>query len=133
MLIHRLNLRKIQDINMFIKKRTTIFVLSLLLFQVKGFSQKTILSSPDKSLQISMATGTGIHSLVQYNFLKGKETILKKATISFDINSLKSDIFSLIKTERKTVSSTWKAVYGERKTIPDQYNQITFYFMSAAS
>jgi alpha-glucosidase len=37
----------------------------------------------------------------------------------------------LTEVKRKTISSSWQTVYGERKNIPDRYNEVSFQFKSS--
>ena len=107
------------------------FFLFLVLVTEQGLAQNTTLTSPDKKLQVSFSTGHHIQSLVSYNFLSQGDIVLAKANIGFEVNDLTSVEFSLSNTKRKSVTSKWQTVYGDRKVIPDNYNQLVFNFKAA--
>ncbi|MGN6298641.1 MAG: glycoside hydrolase family 97 catalytic domain-containing protein [Ginsengibacter sp.] len=106
-------------------------LISLVLIAVQGFSQKITLSSPDKNIKAIFSYGSNIQSLVSYTLFIGGEQALKKGMIAFDLEALNSATFSLSEVKRKTVLSSWQTVYGERKNIPDKYNEVSFEFKSS--
>ena len=106
--------------------------ISLVLLAEQGFSQNISLSSPAKNLHISFSTGDNINSLITYNITSNGQPILTNAAIAFEINKLADLQFSLARLKKNTVFSSWETVYGERKNIPDNYNQLFFYFKSKA-
>lgn len=64
---------------------------------------------------------------VQYN---GKEIILPSV---IQLSSKQIDFngqFSVTKTEKTTVKTTWRSAFSERSTIPDHYNQLKVYLQS---
>jgi len=90
-------------------------------------NNKVILSSPDGSntLTIYSSWKEGERKLPAIAFKTGSKQILLPSLISisgensFDINNLK------IKTiKRESFSDTWINEFGERREIPDNYNQI---------
>ncbi len=113
------------------KKIQIIVLTSLVLIAVQGFSQKITLSSPDKNIKATFSYGSSIHSLVSYTLFIGRQQALKKGMIAFDMEALNSATFSLSEVKRKTVLSSWQTVYGERKNIPDKYNEVSFEFKSS--
>lgn len=113
------------------KKIQIIMLISLVLIAVQGFSQKITLSSPDKNIKAIFSYGSNIQSLVSYTLFIGGEQALKKGMIAFDLEALNSATFSLSEVKRKTVLSSWQTVYGERKNIPDKYNEVSFEFKSS--
>ena len=106
--------------------------ISLVLLAEQGFSQNISLSSPAKNLHISFSTGDDINSLITYNITSNGQPVLTNAAIAFEINKLADLQFSLARLKKNTVFSSWETVYGERKNIPDNYNQLFFYFKSQA-
>ena len=106
-------------------------LISLVLIAVQGFSQKITLSSPDKNIKATFSYGSSIQSLVSYTLFIGRQQALKKGMIAFDMEALNSANFSLTEVKRKTISSSWQTVYGERKNIPDRYNEVSFQFKSS--
>ena len=116
---------------MSLKKIKIIVLISLVLLAVQGFSQKTTLSSPDKNIKVIFSHSSNILSLVSYTLFIGDEQALKKGMIAFDIKASNAVTFSLSEVKRKTVLSSWQTVYGERKSIPDRYNEVSFHFKSS--
>ncbi|WP_372753461.1 glycoside hydrolase family 97 N-terminal domain-containing protein [Labilibaculum sp.] len=117
-----------------IKNSLCIFLIGLLLV---GCSEQNIeLLSPDGNNTIKVISSiekegkNGFAFSVSY---KGKEIILpsimelRSADIDFN-----SD-FSIVKTEESTVCNEWTAKFGERSTIPDNYNQVKVYFESKSA
>jgi alpha-glucosidase len=115
------------------KKIKIIGSICFILFAVQGFTQKITLLSPDKNIKVIFSNGNNIQSLVSYNLFNGDQQVLKKGMIAFDMKALNSGTFSLSGVKRKAVSSSWQTVYGERKNIPDKYNEVSFYFKSSAN
>jgi len=113
------------------KKIKIIALISLVLIAVQGFSQKITLSSPDKNIKAIFSYGSNIQSLVSYTLFIGRQQALKKGMIAFDMEALNSANFSLTEVKRKTILSFWQTVYGERKNIPDRYNEVSFQFKSS--
>src|SRR5690348_4483036 len=113
------------------KKIKIIALISLVLIEVQGFSQKITLSSPDKNIKAIFSYGSNIQSLVSYTLFIGRQQALKKGMIAFDMEALNSANFSLTEVKRKTILSSWQTVYGERKNIPDRYNEVSFQFKSS--
>jgi len=105
-------------------------LISFALFSVQSFSQTLSLLSPSKNLQVSFFVGKKIDSLVSYRLLSEGQTVLKNGRIRFDIDAFSNIEFALYKVSTNTVLSSWKTVYGERKNIPENYNQVKFYFKS---
>lgn len=107
--------------------------IGLVLLAAQSFSQKVTLRSPDGHIKASFSTGSNSKAVVTYNLFYKKQPLLTNATIALDMEQLSTDGFSLLKIKRNKVSSSWQTVYGERKTIPDNYNQLSFYFTSTVN
>lgn len=108
------------------------FVMTLVLLAGQGFSQKINLSSPDGKLRVSLRTGNNTSSIVSYDLFNTGQPVLKNATVGFDVADVSASTFVFSKVEQKKVSTSWQPVYGERKTIPEKYNQLLFRFYSKA-
>ena len=105
-------------------------MIGLVLLAEQGFSQKVTLASPNENLKISFSTGNSIQTLVSYNIFNEGQPVLNNALIALDIGELSSAKFFLSGVKKNTVFSSWLTVYGERKNIPDNYNQVFFNFKS---
>jgi len=115
---------------MSMKKIKIAMIISLVLIAVQGFSQKITLSSPDKNIKAVLSYGSNIQSLISYTLFIGNQQALKKGMIAFDIEALNSANFSLTEVKRNTILSSWQTVFGERKNIPERYNEVSFQFKS---
>jgi alpha-glucosidase len=113
---------------MTVKKIKAGLSICLVLFMVQGFSQKVMLTSPGRNVKVSFSTGNSIESLISYNMVSEAGLVLKNAVVGLDIKELSSTAFFLFKTKKSAFRTTWQTVYGERKNIPDKYNQVIFYF-----
>jgi alpha-glucosidase len=105
-------------------------MIGLVLLAEQGFSQNITLASPNENLKISFSTGNSIQSLVSYNIFNEDQPVLNNALIAFDIREISSAKFFLSGIKKNTAFSSWLTVYGERKSIPDNYNQVFFNFKS---
>lgn len=108
----------------------TYLLIGLVLLATQGFSQKVTLTSPDGHIKASFSTGNNNKAVVSYNLFYNKQPVLTNATIALDMEQLSTTNFSLSKIKRNKVASSWKTVYGERRVIPENYNQLSFYFTS---
>jgi len=101
-------------------KKLVIFCLLMRALTATGFSQE--LASPDGQILFSYAVDAAANNVLTYTVTyKGRPVILKSV---LGLNSW----FDNVEIEKHTDSSvvhTWAAVYGERSTVKDHYNQKT--------
>ncbi len=109
----------------------SVFLLGLVFFACTG-QRPVELSSPDGSKTIRLFTNESqiINFSVWYD---EKEIILPS-----NLGILSKDIdfngpFSIVNMEESTVENEWTTQFGERSTIPDNYNQIKIYLESKAA
>jgi len=100
------------------------------LFFNHGFSQAIKLESPDRNITATIVPGSNAHSLIDYNLANSAGNIIKNGTIGLDVANIRDSNYSCGKPQRKSASTSWKPVYGERKIIPENYNQVNLTFTS---
>lgn len=110
------------------QKTRSYFLMILVLFAEQGFSQSINLSSPDGKLKVAVRAASQNNALVHYDLFYGGQ-VLKNAAIGFELKALSSS-FSFLGYERSHIASSWQTVYGERKNIPENYNQVLLRFQS---
>lgn len=111
-----------------------IFI-SALLFCPMGNSglaqQQHKLSSPDKNISLQMYPGDDVASLCTYDFSYKKNKMLSRSSIGLESNAnwaaAKWRFTKQIKSSKRT---TWTNNLGERKLVPDNYNQIELSYIS---
>ena len=103
-------------------------MICLVLLAEQGISQSVRLTSPDGKITVALNAGSDAKSLITYNVFWSGETIFRNALIGFEVANITTCSFD--KYERKSISTSWQTVYGERKVIPEKYNELTFHFKS---
>ncbi|WP_121352067.1 glycoside hydrolase family 97 protein [Flavisolibacter nicotianae] len=101
--------------------------ISLVLFSEQGFSQSRNLASPDGRIRLRFSTGRQLNALLSYDLSTG-QPVLQKATIGVAVRELGDAPFALAGVKTKKVSRSWTTVVGERKSIPENYNELQFSF-----
>lgn len=95
----------------------------------KVFCQVIDLSSPDSLLSVQIIPGKDITGLIEYNVDYKKISILKNASVGVSLETDSSaGQFHLSAEKRDSRFQTWETVYGERKYIPQKYNELTLVF-----
>lgn len=120
-----------------VKSFIKLFLLALtLLFQSCTSQKDLVLTSPDgeKSLIVfplnEQLDNSGITFSIKYN---DKDVILPSTiTIKSKEIDFASDL-SVVKTEERSVENEWTNEFGERSTIPDNYNEMKLYLESSTA
>jgi alpha-glucosidase len=110
------------------QKARRYFLMILVLIAEQGFSQPLNLLSPDGKLKVVVHAASQNNVLVYYDLFYGG-AVLKNAAIGFELKALSSS-FTFLRYERRHIASSWQTVYGERKNIPENYNQALLRFQS---
>jgi alpha-glucosidase len=108
-----------------------IFILVILLSA--GCSRKLRLNSPDGRLKMEILPGGGkADSSVASFSLKydGNIVLLPSSLYITTGKSQKADGINLIRIETESISRNWVNNLGERKDVPEAYNQLKLYLMS---
>lgn len=101
--------------------------ISLVLFSEQGFSQSRNLASPDGRIRVHFSAGRQLNALLSYDLSCG-QPLLQKATIGIAVRELGDEPFALATVKTKKVSRSWTTVVGERRSIPENYNELQFSF-----
>jgi alpha-glucosidase len=118
---------------MMMKKGTIPGVLLLLLLLSAGCSRKLKLTSPDGRLKMEIRPGGGrADSSVASFTLKYDRKIILLPSPLFIITekSQKADGINLIRIETESINRNWINNFGEKKDVPEAYNQLKLYLMS---
>lgn len=107
--------------------------LILVLVSGQGFSQSMKLSSPDGKLSVTIRAKKNTDSIISYDLSYGGISILKAASAGFVLKDQPAVALKFLKSTRKTVATSWTPVYGERKSIPDNYQQLTLDFRCSSN
>ena len=106
---------------------SSCLIVCLVLFSERGFSQNMQLNSPDGKVKVNFKTGNQLASLVQYQLSFLGEPVVQNGSIAFEIKG-DGSTFTCVAKQLTKVNSSWQTVYGERKTIPEKYNQLLLRF-----
>lgn len=99
----------------------------LLLFVVSGFAQEDVLASPNGQYQLRFMWGQQLTEPLTYQLFATKQPVISDGKISLQIGEQR---LALIKKHQSKKRGTWQTVYGERKAVPEHYNQVTLQFES---
>ncbi|MDW7691195.1 glycoside hydrolase family 97 N-terminal domain-containing protein [Flammeovirgaceae bacterium SG7u.111] len=120
---------------MFVKKLFLLLAISVI-FLACNKQEEIVVKSPDGSKvftvfpKLAEADKSGIPFSVQY---KGKDVLLP-SLLELSSNDLDfSTPFSVKKVEESSIENEWTTRFGERGTIPDNYNQLTIYLENASA
>lgn len=106
---------------MVMKKIYSIFVLALLV--LNAMADPLLVNSPDGNLTLAFDL---LNGKPNYSLSYKKKAIIETSTLGFKIKQ-KPDFgskFILEKNEAKAVNETWTPVWGEVKTIKNNYNEL---------
>lgn len=106
-------------------------IITLTIFTLLSCSgRKLNLHSPDGKLKVEIIPGSGKNdsSVVQLSFFRGNKEILPESPLT--INPVERKISGkvrLIRFETRKENSSWTNSFGERKAVPDIYNEMKLY------
>jgi hypothetical protein len=85
--------------------------------------QAQTITSPDKNLSLKFELNGGVPS---YQLTYKNKPVIKPSKLGLELNGLPSlmDGFTITNTEQNTVDSSWNPIWGEQKTIRNQYNEL---------
>lgn len=98
-----------------------------------GVATAQTLVSPDKRL--TLRTALSPSGELTYQLLLGKKEVIKPSTLGIDIKdkSLLNSNFRIIKTDSSITDETWNPVWGEVKTIRNNYKELALTLKHAPS
>ncbi|RZK02640.1 MAG: hypothetical protein EOO46_18400, partial [Flavobacterium sp.] len=94
-------------------------------FAENGFAQMNTLKSPDGRIEIQFQTADNLNEPLTYRLLLANKPVINSGKIKLDIEDQK---LVVKKVEQSKKRGRWKTVYGERKFIPEKYNQLKLSF-----
>lgn len=96
------------------------FILLLLVFTVKA---QTI-TSPDKNLTLKFALAA--NGVPTYQLTYKQKPVIKTSKLGIETKDVPSflDGFTVTKTEQQSFNESWNPVWGEQKTIRNNYNEL---------
>lgn len=109
-----------------------ILQLSFNVLQAQNSQKTYIVNSPDKKLEIKVEKQPD--GSYEYSFSANKKRIVHKSPMGFEtVKSGKIPSAKWIVTgqERKKINSVWKPIWGKRKVVSDNYNELTLQLASA--
>src|SRR6185312_378650 len=104
-------------------KHSSCILILLVLFSGQAFSQTAGLSSPNGKVYAFIKPGHTLDSIISYRLFAGAAYIVENGTVGLQVNDVTNARFTLTTTTSKRVSRTWQPVYGENKSVPENYNQ----------
>lgn len=112
------------------KMTKCFWMVCFLFFALTGVAQKGLLKSPDGKFQLWYETGTHLGQPLTYRLLSGTELVLNNGKLVLDAGEQ-----SLVRknVQRSNKNSSWQTVYGERKVVPENYNEVDLFFESSDS
>lgn len=111
-------------------KKTATFFLSL--FTIGHlFAQNNSLSASINKVKLDFRLNNG---KPEYAVYYGGKVIIKPSAMGFRLadNTSLTDNFTLLSSETKTVDTTWNPVWGEVKSIRNQYRQLTVHLKQSS-
>lgn len=105
-------------------------VLSLVLFAGQGFSQTTVVRSPDGRVALECRAGTSNSSLLRFTLRSSGRLITKDGSLEIVANGTEASWQPKIMPPR-FVKEDWKPVYGERAKMRNEYRAFTIEYRSA--
>jgi len=107
----------------------------LFAFSLSINGQKNVnLKSPDGKVKLQIFPGDKVpgKTIAWFSLNAGNEKVLLLSSLELACNSLNSSIpFNILKTERISVKNHWINNFGERKDVPDNYNQVKILLQSS--
>jgi alpha-glucosidase len=101
-----------------------IIIITFLGMMGAACSNNTVVSSPDGSIKVNFKVENGIPS---YNIERDGKEIIKPSRLGFILknSSLFDDSLKIDYTETKSIDETWTQIWGEKKDIRNNYNELS--------
>lgn len=107
-------------------------VLSLVLFAEQGFSQKTVVKSPDGRLSLESQAGHSNSDLLRFTLRANGAIITKNASLEIVADGTEASWQPIRKSPQLT-REDWTPVYGERARIHNEYRSFTIEYRSTGT
>jgi alpha-glucosidase len=112
------------------KKTFVCYIGCFLLFTGQIPAQMSHLFSPDGKTELSFQTGSHLTDPLIYQLSYLKKPVISTGRIKLDVDDQN---LVVKKAERSKTQNRWQTVYGERKFIPENYNQLKFTFQQSGN
>ena len=108
-------------------KGASIIILSLVILATGCSPRKLKVYSPDKNLMIEIIPGEN-NAIATFTLNAGNKKILLPSSLFLNMDGTDpAGSIDLINYETETVENNWTNKFGEKKNIPDYYNQMKLY------
>ncbi len=89
-------------------------------------SQSLVVSSPNQKTKVIFKIDVQKENRAFYSVSNQGEIILNESPLGFEFENQKAlrSNLRIVSVQRKSVNTSWKPVYGERKQYPDRYNEM---------
>ncbi|MCL2002364.1 glycoside hydrolase family 97 N-terminal domain-containing protein, partial [Candidatus Saccharibacteria bacterium] len=96
------------------------------LFQRKGVPQRATVPSPDRRLVAEFEVVGGV---LQYRINRDGRSVVMPSRIGFELKNDRplAKNLAIVRVAKKTVNENWDTVWGEEKTITNNYNEVAIY------
>jgi alpha-glucosidase len=110
---------------------TNLFLLSgVILIASCSFNKNVVVKSPDgvNKFVISIERGVSAPNIASFYLEVGNKKVLLPSSLELDLkeNPLKKNL-NIIRTESISYDKTWINTFGEKREIPDNYNEIKIF------
>ena len=99
-----------------------------------SFQKKVAINSPDGmiSFEIVPASNGSEYSIAQFSLTSGSKKVLLPSSLYLNMKAINvKNKFKIISTENETITKKWINTFGEKKDVPDNYNQVKIFLESA--
>lgn len=107
------------------------FLVSLLSFMLLGsrmiYAQNNSFESPDGTLKVEFTTGSQLSEPLMYNLFSRETQLIQNGKIRL---VLPDQTLQLKRIKRNKRRSNWTNEFGELRSVPDNYNELTLVFNS---
>nr|WP_239021044.1 glycoside hydrolase family 97 protein [Pontibacter arcticus] len=111
------------------KKNTTAgllqrFSLFLFLFTFSFLVNAQVITSPDKNFTMKFALEK--NGVPTYELTYKKKPVVKQSKLGFELKDspAMAEGFTVTKTDQASVNNSWEPIYGEQKSIRNNYNEL---------
>lgn len=106
-----------------------ILILSAIIFMTGCTSGNLHIESPDGNLILEIKPGNDgkDKTVASFSLKQGSRKILLPSPLLINMSSVTTENLKVVKSESDTITGSWTNNFGEKKNIPDNYNQIKIF------
>ena len=109
------------------KKKSGYWIVCFLYMAAQCHGQTGVLKSPDGSIELNFKTGSNLIEPLTYKLNYAKTTVVPGGTIQLKCTGHSLQLKKSVQSKKR---NRWQALYGERKFIPENYNQQLLQFQA---